>query len=89
MVQDYADKTGNQSNYLALSGQFSEGNESIKLQEFICKYSNRLSYSNVANLVKDMTGFSMVSSVHCCNMVQLKANDIVTSQAESMSGCQL
>jgi len=89
MVQDYEDSQGKRSNYLALSGQFLKGKDSPGLQEFICKYSNRLSYSDVICLLKDMTGVDLVSKQHACNIVAQTATRIVAQECSSMAGQQL
>ena len=86
MLQDYVDKCGHRNNYLALSNQFLEGGESVRLRAFICKYSNQLSYEEVANLVKEVAGFETVSGQHCFNIVQSVANAVVISQEFAMVG---
>ena len=89
MVQDYQDSQGQRSNYLALSGQFLKGKDSNRLREFICKYSNRLSYSEEVCLLNDITGFGLVSKQHACNIVAQTAVCIVAQECASMAGQQL
>lgn len=66
-----------------------EGHQSIRLREFICKYSNRLSYQAVATLVNDVTGFGLVSGQHACNLVKASAQLVVEAQNQTLAKTQL
>ncbi|MBD2771259.1 hypothetical protein [Iningainema tapete] len=52
---------GNNVNYFELTNQFSSGYISNRLQEFTAYYSNRLSYTEVENLIIRTTGDKLLT----------------------------
>lgn len=88
-VQDYKDGAGQRTNYLALSGQFTDYQDSVRLQAFVCKYANRLSYGDVAELSADMTGFGLMSRGHACDLVAYSAQKVVLWEKAQQDGQQL
>ena len=69
--------SGQEQSYLELSQQFEGDHLSAGLRELIGYYSNRLSYSEVAQLVKRVSGTAIVSDQ--------KAEQVVIATAEAIS----
>jgi hypothetical protein len=88
-IQDYEDAAGQRTNYLALSGQFTDHQDSVGLQTLVCKYANRLSYGQLAELLEDMTGSGLMSRSHACQLVESSANKVLVWQEAQRVGQQL
>lgn len=93
-VQDYQDETGRRTNYLALSGQFTDHYDSVGLQAFVCKYANRLSYGDIVGLLADLTGLGqgssgLMSDSHAHQLVKTSAEKIVKWESHQRVGQQL
>ncbi|WP_339385019.1 hypothetical protein [Iningainema tapete] len=63
-------------NYFELTNQFPSGYISNRLLEFTAYYSNRLSYTEVENLIIRTTGDKLLSDQTCRQIVINKATDI-------------
>jgi hypothetical protein len=74
---------------LALSGQFTDHQDSVGLQAFVCKYANRLSYGDIAELLADMTGLGLMSRSHACHLVACSAQKVVLWESTQRIGQQL
>lgn len=73
-VQRFEDKrSGSTPTWFELTGEFQRGYHSQRLQELAAYYSNRLSYEEVAGLVKRMTGESSMSDQGIWRMVMDRA----------------
>jgi len=67
---------GNNINYFELTNQFTSSYISNRLQEFTAYYSNRLSYTEVENLIIRITGDKLLTDQTCRQIVINKATDI-------------
>jgi hypothetical protein len=79
--QRFVDRAGEKRlSWLEYTGQFWDGYESERLRSRCCYYANRMSYHEVATLLKDETGVVLVSAQ--------RIHDIVNEEAKRLSAFQ-
>jgi hypothetical protein len=80
--QRFAVRTGRKRfRWLEHTGQFQDGYESERLRSRCCYYANRMSYAEVATLLKDETGVSLLSGQRIHDIVYEEAKRLSTSKA--------
>jgi hypothetical protein len=80
--QRFLSQTGEkQLNWLDYTQQFREGYESERLRSRCCYYANRVSYQEVARLLKDETGETLLSDQRIHAIVEEEARRLSTNTA--------
>ena len=80
--QRFVDRTGEKSlNWFGYTEQFREGYESPRLRSRCCYYANRMSYHEVATLLKDETGVALVSGQRVHDIIEEEARRLSVSKA--------
>jgi hypothetical protein len=80
--QRFVDRTGKKSlNWFDYTEQFREGYESVRLRSRCCYYANRMSYHEVATLLKDETGIALVSGQRVHDIIEEEARRLSISTA--------
>jgi hypothetical protein len=82
--QRFSDKIGQNSfDWLQYTGQCGQSYESERLRSRCCYYANRMSYQEVAKLLKDETGVDLLSSQRIHNIVEEEAERLSIINAAS------
>ena len=80
--QRFADRAGKKSfSWFEYTGQFRKGYESERLRSRCCYYANRMSYHEVATLLKDETGVALISGQRIHDIVEEEARRLSVSNA--------
>lgn len=80
--QRFANRAGKKSfSWLEYTRQFRDGYESERLRSRCCYYANRMSYHEVATLLKDETGVTLLSGQRIHAIVEEEAKRLSASKA--------
>lgn len=80
--QRFTDRAGTKSfSWFEYRGQFRQGYESERLRSRCCYYANRMSYHEVATLLKDETGMGLLSAQRIHDIVEEEAKRLSASKA--------